>query len=192
MTPADRRDRAETTLYVNPRWVPTRILTVALRWVVIIVEVMLFQRPQVVLKRSIGVFAGASCCRRCFTKRHKASFGNNSRSPVAAWPILSPRTPFFYVLNVRITNVAAATSSYVAVALSNTVRPTLKVTSDRQNGVMSDFFPVYSPGRRRKKKAIIIMSTTACNSWSLEAAATQASRRRTWTGIGFTRVGGGS
>ena len=87
--------------------------------------------------------------------------------------------PFLCVLNISITNVAAASSLSVAVVVLNTVRPTLKVTSDRQNGALSDFVPVYSPGGRRKKKAIMIMSATACRSWSLEAAATQASRHMT-------------
>ena len=88
--------------------------------------------------------------------------------------------------------MAAAKSLSVAVEVSNTVRPTLKVTSDSQNGDLSDFVLVYSPRRSRKKKAMIIMSATACSSGSLEADATQASRQRTWTGIGLTRDGGGS
>ena len=93
---------------------------------------------------------------------------------------------------MRITKGAAAKSLSVDVEVLNTVRPTLKVTYDSQNGELSNFVPVYSPGRSRKKKAIIIMSATACSSGSLEAAATQASRRRTWTGIGLTLDGGGS
>ena len=90
-----------------------------------------------------------------------------------------PRTPFFCVLYVSITKVAAASSLSVAVVVSNTVRPTLKVPSYRQNGLLSNFVTVYSPGHRRKKKVITIMSATAFSSWSLEAAATQASGRRT-------------
>ena len=151
----------------------------ALRWAVIIVGVTFFQLPLCVLKRARGVFAGASCCQRYVTRLHKASFGYNSGSPVSPWPIFFPRTPFFCVLNISITKVAAASSLYVAMAVSNTVRPTLKVPSDRQNGVLSNFVPVYSPGLKSKKKVITIMSATACSSWSLEAAAMQASRRRT-------------
>ena len=90
-----------------------------------------------------------------------------------------PRTPFFCVLNISITKVAAASSLSVAVAVSNNVRPTLKVTSNRRNVVLSYFVPVYYPGRRRKEKAIMIMSVTAFSSWSLEAAATQVRRRST-------------
>ena len=86
--------------------------------------------------------------------------------------------------------MAAARSLEVEVL--NTVRPTLEVTSDSQNSKLSDFVLLYSPGRSRKKKAMIIMSVTACSSVSLEAIATQASRRRTWTGIGLTLDSGGS
>ena len=96
------------------------------------------------------------------------------------------------MLKVRITKVAVARSLLVAVEVSNTVRLTLKATSDIQNGDLSDFLPVYSLGRSRKKKAIIIMYATAFSSGSLEAADTQASWRRTWTGIGLTLDGGGS
>ena len=58
MAPATRRDRAEMSLYVKPRWVPARSLTVALRWSVIIVGVTFVQRPLGVLRRARGVFAG--------------------------------------------------------------------------------------------------------------------------------------
>ena len=85
-----------------------------------------------------------------------------------------------------------ARSLLVAVEVSNTASQTLKVIYDSRNGELSDLVPVYSPGRSRKKKAMMIMSAIACSSGSLEAAAMQASRRRTWTGIGFTRDGGGS
>ena len=67
------------------------------------------------------------------------------------------------MVKVRITKVAAARSLLVAVEVSNTVRPTLKVTSDSRNGKLSDLVPVYSPGRSRKKKAMMIMSATACS-----------------------------
>ena len=65
------------------------------------------------------------------------------------------------MVKTSIKNTAAATSVLEAVAVSNTVRPTLRVTSDRQNGELSYFVPVYSPGRKRKKKSVIIMSVTA-------------------------------
>ena len=65
------------------------------------------------------------------------------------------------MVKISITNMTAASSLLVVLAVSTTVRPTLKVTSDRQNGALSDFLPVYSPGRRRKKKEIVIMSATA-------------------------------
>ena len=94
MAPASQRDRAEKSLYVNPRWVPVRSLTMALRWAVIILGVTFVQLPLGFLKRARGVFSWAPCCRRCITRRRKASFGNNSGSPVASWPIFSPRTLF--------------------------------------------------------------------------------------------------
>ena len=73
-------------------------------------------------------------------------------------------------MKTSITNVAAASSSLVAVvvavavAVANTVRPTLNVTSDSRNSDLSYFVPVYYSGRRRKKKAIMIMSATSCSS----------------------------
>ena len=98
------------------------------------------------------------------------------------WPhgrLPPPRTPCLFVLNASITKVPAASSLSMAVVVSNTVWPTLKVTYDRQNGELSDLVSAYSPGLRRKKKAIMTMYVTACSSWPLEAAAMHASRRRT-------------
>ena len=80
------------------------------------------------------------------------------------------------MVKVRITKVAVARSLSVAVEGLNTLRPTLKVTSDSQNGELSDLVPVYFPGLSRKKKAMMIMSAIACSSGSLEAAAIQASQ----------------
>ena len=60
--------------------------------------------------------------------------------------------------------MAALSSFSVAVEVSNTVQPTLKVTSDNRNGELSDFMAVYSPGWSRKKKEIMIMSMTAYSS----------------------------
>ena len=65
------------------------------------------------------------------------------------------------MVKVRIMKVAAAWLLSVAVSVSNTVRLTLKVTSDSQNGELSDLVPVYYPGRSRKKKAMMIMSAIA-------------------------------
>ena len=134
MAAATQRDRAETSLCVKPRWVPARSLTVALRWAVIIVRLMFVQRPLCVLKRARGVSAGALCCRRWATRRHNASFGKYRGSPVSSCTILSPRTPFFCIVKKSITNTAAASSLSVAVAVSNTMRPTLNVTSESIDG----------------------------------------------------------
>ena len=57
-------------------------------------------------------------------------------------------------------------------------------------GVLSDFAPVYSPGRRRKKYVMMIMLHTHCVSASLVARATTATFRSTTMGTGFTRLGG--
>ena len=94
MAPASQRDCAETSLYVKPRWLPTRSLTVALRWFVIILGVTFIQRLLGILKRARGVFAGAPCCWRCVTCHRKASFGHNSGSLVAPWPIFHPTRHF--------------------------------------------------------------------------------------------------
>ena len=113
-------------------------------------------------------------------------------SPMAPWPIFSPRTLFFCLVKTSLTNVVVVSSLSVVVAVSNTMRPTVNVAYDRRNGELSDFVPVYSPGLSRKKKAIMIMSVTSCRSRSLEAAATHDSRRRTCTGIDFTQEVGRS
>ena len=52
------------------------------------------------------------------------------------------------MVKVRIKKVVAARSLLVTVEVSNTVRPTLKVTSDSRNGELSDFVPVYSTRRK--------------------------------------------
>ena len=67
-------------------------------------------------------------------------------------------------MKTKITNRLAASSLLVEVAVSNTVQPTLNITSDRRNGELSYFVSVYYPGRRSKKKEMIIMSVTVCSS----------------------------
>lgn len=51
---------------------------------------------------------------------------------------------------------------------------------------------MYSPGRSRKKNAIAIMSATAIVIAAWEAMARCRTRCKTQTGIGLTRLGGGS
>ena len=67
-------------------------------------------------------------------------------------------------------------------------------TSPRVKGVVSDGESVYSPGRRRKKNAMMIMSATASKKNELggSSRATVQIRLSTATGMGLTRVGGGS
>ena len=60
----------------------------------IIMGVKFVQCPIGDLKQARGVSAGASCCLRCVTRRHKASFGHNSGSPVAPWTIPPPHDIF--------------------------------------------------------------------------------------------------
>ena len=150
------------------------------------------QRPLGILKRVRVVSVGDPCCRRWATQHCNASFGHKRGSPVAPCPIFSPRTPFFCVMNTSITDTAAESSLSVAVEVSNTVHPTLNVTSDRRKGALSYFVPVYSLSRSSKKKAIMIISVMACSSGSLEAADTQSNRSSTCTGMCLTREVGGS
>ena len=63
--------------------------------------------------------------------------------------------------------------------------------SHMRKGVLSDFAPVYLPGRRRKKYAMMNMSHTHCVSALLVARATAATFQSTIMGTGFTRLGGG-
>ena len=65
-------------------------------------------------------------------------------------------------------------------------------TSRNSNGVESDGLLAYSPGRNKKKNANPIISAMQVKCGSVMVAATAKIRRRTWTGTGFTRFGGGS
>ena len=51
-------------------------------------------------------------------------------------------TPFFWVVNVSLTNLAACRMSSVAVA-AKTLQPQLKAVSSKRNGVISDLYAVY-------------------------------------------------
>ena len=59
-----------------------------------------------------------------------------------------PLMPFFWVVNARVTKLAARRSLAVDVA-AKTLRPKLEAVYSRRNGVLSDLDTVYSPGRRR-------------------------------------------
>ena len=65
-------------------------------------------------------------------------------------------------------------------------------TSAKVKGVDSDLVPVYLPGRRRKKNAMAIIWATANMGELAVAAAAAMVCIRIGTGIGFTRLGGGS
>ena len=82
--------------------------------------------------------------------------GHRSGSPETLWPFFLPLTPFFWDVNVRVTDVAAWRLASVEVA-AKTLHTQLNETSLICKGLISDFDPVYSPGRKRKKYATIIM-----------------------------------
>ena len=128
---------------------------------------------------------------RCVTRRTMASTGHREGLPDLPRPMTSPRTPFFWVVNVKETNVAVAMVVMGAVKMSMYVPPVDSRTSDKRNGVVSDGVAVYSPGRSRKKKANAIMSAMAGVLVCPDKVAAWRIHRRTVTGTGFTRLGGG-
>jgi hypothetical protein len=73
----------------------------------------------------------------------------------------SPRTPFFWDVNVNVPKVARARSARGMDTAEARRDPIQSWTSARRKGQVSEAVPVYSPGRRRKKKAMIIMSAMA-------------------------------
>ena len=54
------------------------------------------------------VSGGGPCCRKCSTQRQMAATAHVRGWPVLLFPIDSPLTPFFCVVNSRLTGVAAA------------------------------------------------------------------------------------
>ena len=114
------------------------------------------------------------------------------RLPLLPKPMTSPRTPFFWLVNLRVPNVVARMIRLEAVARFIRDRPLKSCTSAVVNGVVSDLPAVYSPGRRRKKKAICAMSAVAVEFALLTAAAVTTMCRIKEMGIGLTRCGGGS
>ena len=136
---------------------------------------------------------GAALLRRkCKTRRAKQRTGQRSRSPLRAWPITSPRTEFFCKSNVTAPKVDARISASDADMRSRRTQPSHSCTSLSSKGVDSDFVAVYSPGRSKKKNAIAIMSASMTSAGSSLFLAMNMIFRRTCTGIGFTRFGGGS
>jgi hypothetical protein len=97
------------------------------------------------------------------------------------------------VVNVSATNVTRGKSAMGMVVAKKRCCPIQSWTSCNVNGVVSDGVPVYSPGRRRKKNARVIMSAMAWVPMDADGAdANEATWLKIWTGIGLTRLGGGS
>ncbi len=81
---------------------------------------------------------------------------------VVPWPTTSPRTPFFWLVNSKAQNVAAARSAGGAVCQLREREPIQMRVSVARNGVDSARRgAVYSPGRIRKKKPSHIISAVA-------------------------------
>ena len=95
MAPAACRDLAETSWYVNPRQVPAKSFTVALRWAVILGGVTFNHWPRGDLNWARGVSAGASWCLRCITRLRKASLGHNRGVPCGPMAISPPSHDIF-------------------------------------------------------------------------------------------------
>ncbi len=104
----------------------------------------------------------------------------------------SPRTPFFWRSKVRVPKVAHSKSQSGDCRRQSRRVPMSNCTWCNAKGCVSDGDAVYSPGRRRKKKARMIISATATEKGFEECCATKAIARRTRSGSGFTRAGGGS
>ena len=111
--------------------------------------------------------------------------GHMSGSPEALWPIFSPLTPLFCVLNGSIKNADDCISTSAAVD-AKTLWPHLKAMSSRKKVALFDLDPMYYPGWRRKKYEIIIMSYSPWRRESPEALAMIEICLMTWRGIGFT------
>ena len=76
--------------------------------------------------------------------------GHKIGSPDDLCPIFYPLIPFFWVMKVSVTKLAAWRSPSVAV-VAKTLWLQLKAVSLRRNGVLYDLDAVYSPGHSRKK-----------------------------------------
>ena len=163
------RDQAETSLASKPRFGPQK-LTLVLRFLEIIVAVVLFHCPIGVMTQDGGVEVGAEFLCRWRMRLRRSTFGHRSGSPDTLWPILFTHTPFLWDVNMRVTNVAAWRLASVAVA-EKTLCPHMNAKSSRRKGVMTELYPVYSPGCRIKKYVIMIMAHSdhrngSPNQWS--------------------------
>ena len=135
----------------------------------------------------------APFCRKCATQRRMADTAHARGCLVAPCPIDSSLTPFFCVLNRRLTEVVAA--QVVAEALVACVGrfSTKNWMLHRLTGVetVSVLSAQYSPGRRGRKKAIQEMSAIAL-SLGEPLLATESMQWRMETGRWRTLPGAGS
>ena len=99
-------DRALTSSGVNPTWVPMSVI--AARSAVVISALRTVDQAALLKTAARCVSGLAPCCRRCATRRLMAVTVHARGCPVAPCPMDSPLTPFFCVVNRRLTKVAAA------------------------------------------------------------------------------------
>ena len=191
LAPAARRQRAETSVGRKPSAGP-RKWTARRRVLVIREGVILAHWVGVIDTRANGVVSGARARRRWSMRRSMARTGQSWLQPLRERPMTSPRTPFFWLVNVREAKVVDCMFAMDAVVMFRRCSPMKSCTSHIRKGLVSDGESVYSPGRRRKKKARMIMSEMAWSTGSVPAVAMMEMCRRTLTGTGFTRSGGGS
>ena len=105
MAPPARRARAEIAEAGMPSSgkAAAALRKVAVSWVA---ETALWLRRVVYTVHSV-VVGGALCARRWRTRRMSAATGQVVECPLRAWPTISPRTAFFWVVKVSMANVAS-------------------------------------------------------------------------------------
>ena len=107
------------------------------------------------------------------------------------WIIFSHVTPFFWVVNISMTNVEACMPDSSVVS-AKTMHPQMKATASRCKGVISYFYPVYSPGHSSNNYLIMIMSHLDCIRGSYNALADLSILMVNWRGLGLTWIRVGS
>jgi hypothetical protein len=78
--------------------------------------------------------------------------------PLSPWTIFSFLIPFFCVVNVYETDIAALISASVQSMVPKRRVPMYRCTSWSRNGVSLLVVPVYSPGHNKKTNAMVIIS----------------------------------
>ena len=106
MAPLAHIDCALTSSGMNPTWGPTRVVAARNAAVISVLRTVDHVVPLKTAARC--VYGVAPCCRRCATRRRITATAHARGCPVAPCPIDPPLTPFFCVVKMRLTNVAAA------------------------------------------------------------------------------------